>query len=92
MHKYIIERTIPGAGKLGTAELSGIASKSNAVLSELGHGVQWVQSWVTDDKVFCLYYSATAELVREHARRGGIPVDSIHEVRTIIDPTTDAPR
>ena len=92
MNKYIIERTIPGAGTLSAAQLGEITAKSNAVLNELATAVQWVQSWVTADKVFCLYYAGNAELVREHARRGGIPVDSVHEVRAIIDPTTAEPR
>lgn len=88
MNKYIIERTIPGAGKLAATDLRDISAKSNSVLGELGHAVQWVHSYVTADKVFCLYYAENAELVREHARRGGIPIDSIHEIRAIIDPTT----
>lgn len=92
MNKYVIERTIPGAGNLSAPQLRDISAKSNTVLGELAPKVQWVQSYVTADKVYCVYYAETAELVREHARRGGIPVDSVHEVRVMIDPTTAAPR
>ena len=88
MPKYIIEREIPGAGKLTTAELQGISQKSCSVLSELGPQIQWVESYVTDDKVYCVYIAPNEELVREHARQGGFPANRVSEVRTIIDPTT----
>jgi hypothetical protein len=87
MHKYIIERTIPGAGKLSGEEMAGISAKSLAVLRELGPDVQWLQTYVTGDKLFCVYIAKNAENVREHAKRGGFPVDVVHEVRCIIDPT-----
>jgi hypothetical protein len=90
MHKYIIERTLPGAGKLSATELFQVTTKSNAVLQELGPDVQWVHSYVTSDKVYCLYYAKNADIVREHARRGGIPIDTVTEVRAVIDPTTEA--
>ena len=88
MPKYIIEREIPGAGKLTAAELQGISQKSCSVLSKLGPQIQWVESYVTDDKVYCVYIAPNEELVREHARQGGFPANRVSEVRTIIDPTT----
>ena len=88
MPKYIIEREIPGAGKLTTAELQGISQKSCSVLSKLGPQIQWVESYVTDDKVYCVYIAPNEELVREHAKQGGFPTNRVSEVRTIIDPTT----
>jgi len=88
MHKYVIERDIPGAGKLSAADLQGISQKSCAVLKELGPQVHWVESYVTDDKVYCVYIAANEELVREHAKRGGFPANRISQVRTMIDPTT----
>jgi len=88
MHKYVIERDIPGAGKLSAADLQGISQKSCAVLKELRPQVQWVESYVTDDKVYCVYIAANEELVREHAKRGGFPANRISQVRTMIDPTT----
>jgi hypothetical protein len=87
MNRYIIERNIPGAGKLSQQELSAIAAKSNAVLRELGHDVQWIESFVTGDKLYCIYIAKNAELVREHARLGGFPADVVNEVRTVVDPT-----
>jgi len=88
MPKYVIERNIPGAGNLSSGELCGISQKSCGVLNELGPTIQWVNSYVTDDKIYCVYIAPNEELVREHAKRGGFPVDSIAEVRNIIDPTT----
>ena len=88
MNRYIIERNVPGAGKVSQQELSAIAGKSLAVLRELGPDVQWVESFVTGDKLYCIYVAKNAELVREHARRGGFPADAVNEVRTVIDPTT----
>jgi Protein of unknown function (DUF4242) len=88
MPKYIIERDIPGAGKLTSAELQGISQRSCTILDRLGPKIQWVQSYVTDDKVYCVYIAPTADLIREHARQGGFPANRISEVRTIIDPTT----
>ena len=88
MPKYVIEREIPGAGNLTTAELQGISAKSCGVLQDLGPSIQWVQSYVTDDKIYCVYIAANEALVREHARQGGFPANKVSEVRTTIDPTT----
>jgi len=88
MPKYVIEREIPGAGKLTSEELQGISQKSCGVLRELGPQIQWVQSYVTDDKVYCVYIAPNESMVREHAEKGGFPANSVSEVRTIIDPTT----
>lgn len=88
MPKYVIEREIPGAGKLTSEELQGISQKSCGVLNELGPQIQWVQSYVTDDKVYCVYIAPNESMVREHAEKGGFPANSVSEVRAIIDPTT----
>lgn len=88
MPKYVIERDIPGAGQLTPEQLKGIAQKSCGVLRALGPQVQWLESFVTDDKVYCLYIAPSAELVLEHARQGGFPANRVSEVRTVIDPTT----
>lgn len=79
---------MPSAGKLSARELHDISAKSCRVLRELGPQIQWLQSYVTDDKIFCVYISPTVDLIREHALRAGFPVDSVHEVKTIIDPST----
>jgi len=88
MPKYVIERTIPNAGKLSARELHEVAGKSCRILRDLGPQIQWVQSYVTDDKLFCIYIAPNPEMIREHAVRGGFPADAIREVKTIIDPTT----
>jgi len=88
MPKYVIERDIPGAGKLSAADLQGISGKSCAVLKQLGPSIQWVHSYVTDDKVYCVYVAPNEALVREHARLGGFPANRVSQVREIIDPTT----
>ena len=88
MPKYVIEREIPGAGALSAAELQGISQKSCGVLSNMGPQIQWVQSYVTGDKIYCIYIAPDADMVREHARQGGFPANSVSEVKTIIDPTT----
>jgi hypothetical protein len=88
MPKYVIEREIPGAGKLTAADLQAIAQKSCNVLNGLGPKIQWVQSYVTDDKVYCVYIAPSAEIVREHARQGGFPANRVSQVRAVIDPTT----
>jgi len=88
MPKYVIEREIPGAGQLSSAELRAISQKSCEVLQALGPDIQWVQSYVTGDKIYCVYIAPDADLIREHARCGGFPANSISEVRTMIDPTT----
>ncbi|MCL4524623.1 MAG: DUF4242 domain-containing protein [Acidobacteria bacterium] len=88
MPKYVVEREIPGAGKFTPPELQGISQKSCKVLQELGPQIQWVESYVTDNKIYCVYIAPNEEMVREHARRGGFPANRISEVRTQIDPTT----
>jgi hypothetical protein len=88
MPKYVIERELSGAGKLSPHELQAISQKSCGVLSNLGPSIQWLQSYVTDDKIYCVYIAPNEEIVREHARQGGFPADSVAEVRMIIDPTT----
>jgi Protein of unknown function (DUF4242) len=88
MPKYVIERDIPGAGKLTAQELQGISQKSCGVLREMGPQIQWVQSYVTDDKVYCVYIAPNEDAVRKHAQKGGFPANRISRVRTMIDPTT----
>jgi hypothetical protein len=88
MPKYIIEREIPGAGKLSQEQLQGISQKSCGVLNDLGPSIQWVESFVTDDKVYCVYVAPDEDLVREHAKRGGFPANKISEVKEIISPVT----
>ncbi len=88
MPKYVIEREIPGAGDLTAEQLHGISQTSCGVLSELGPQIQWVQSFVTGDKIYCIYIAPNEEIVREHATRGGFPANSIAEVKNVIDPTT----
>jgi len=88
MPKFMIERDIPGAGKLAPQELQAISQKSLGVLKELGPQIQWVQSYVTDDKVYCVYVAPNEEAVRKHAQLGGFPANRISQVRSVIDPTT----
>lgn len=88
MPKFIIEREIPGAGQLGAGDLHGIAVKSCGVLRDLGPSIQWVESYVSDDKIYCVYIAPDAALVREHARQGGFPADKVSQIRRSIDPTT----
>ena len=88
MPKYVIEREIPGAGKLSAQELQGISQKSCGVLNEMGPQIQWVQSYVTDEKIYCVYIAPNEEMVREHAQKGGFPANRISEVKSVIDPTT----
>ena len=88
MPKYVIERGIPGLGGLSDEELQGVAQKSCGVLNEMGGDVQWIQSYVTDDKMFCVYIAPNPERVREHAHRGGFPADAVLRVHTVVDPTT----
>lgn len=88
MPKYVIERELPGAGKLSAQELQSISQTSCGVLSAMGPQIQWVQSYVTGDKIYCVYIAPNAELVREHAQRGGFPANLVSEVTTMIDPTT----
>jgi Protein of unknown function (DUF4242) len=88
MPKYVIEREIPGAGKLSKAELQGISQKSCGVLNKMGPQIQWLQSYVTGDKVYCVYIAPNEKAVREHAEQGGFPANRISQVMTVIDPTT----
>jgi uncharacterized protein DUF4242 len=88
MPKYVIERELPGAGKLTPQELHAISQKSCSVLRKLGPQVQWVHSYVTHDKIYCVYIAPNEEMVREHARQGGFPANRISEVKSVIDPTT----
>lgn len=88
MPKYLIERELPGAGKLSPKDLQGIAQKSCSVLNRLGPQIQWKESYVTADKIYCVYVAPNEEMVREHARQGGFPANRISEITTVIDPTT----
>jgi hypothetical protein len=88
MPQYVIEREIPGAGKLSDAELQEVARKSVGVLKEMGPGIKWLHSYVTGDKVYCVYLAPDEETIREHARRGGFPANRISAVRRMIDPST----
>ena len=88
MPKYIIERDIPNAGALSAGELQGISQKSCGVLSDMGPKIQWLESYVTDDKVYCVYIAPDEATVKEHAEKGGFPANRISQIRTTIDPTT----
>jgi hypothetical protein len=88
MPEFVIEREIPGASKLTEAELREVSLKSLEVLKELGPEIRWIQSFVTDDKIYCIYYAPDEALIREHARRGNFPANRIAAVRRLIDPTT----
>jgi hypothetical protein len=88
MPKYVIERDLPGAGSFSGEQLRAVAQKSCAVLENLGPQIQWVQSYVTDDKIYCVYIAPNASLVREHASQGGFPANRVSEVKAIIDPAT----
>ena len=88
MPKYVIEREIPEAGKLSGEQLQAISQKSCGVLKELGPQIQWIQSHVTDDKIYCVYIAPNEEMVREHAKQGGFPANRVSEVKQVIDPTT----
>lgn len=88
MPKYVIERELPGAGKIPPQDLQAISQKSCSVLKGLGPQIQWVQSYVTDDKIYCIYIAPNKEMVLEHAKQGGFPANSVAEVKCMIDPTT----
>jgi hypothetical protein len=88
MPKYIIERDIPGAGKLSAGELKAISQKSCSVLNKMGPQIQWLQSYVTGDKIYCVYIAPTEKAIRDHAQQGGFPANRVSEVTTVIDPTT----
>jgi Protein of unknown function (DUF4242) len=88
MPKYVIEREIPGVGNMSPQDLHSVSQKSCSVLRDLGPQIQWVQSYVTGDKIYCVYIAPNENMVREHANKGGFPADRISEVKSIIDPTT----
>lgn len=88
MHKYVIEREIPGAGKMTAEELRAISERSCAALEKLGQGIQWVESFVTENKVYCVYYAKDKEIIKVHAQCGGFPVNRIEKVNTMISPVT----
>jgi hypothetical protein len=88
MPKFVIERELPGAGNLSAVDLQGVSEKSCSVLRNLGPQIQWVQSYVTDDKVYCVYIAPNEAMIREHARQGGFPANKISQVRSVIDPTS----
>ena len=88
MPQYLIERNVPGAGKLTSDELKAISQKSCSVLNQLGPQIQWVHSYVTADQLYCIYRAPSEEMVREHARLGGFPANRVSEITTVIDPTT----
>ena len=91
MPTYVIEREIPGAGKLSAQDLQAISQKSCGVLKDMGPQIQWLHSYVTDDKIYCVYIAPDEASVREHAQQGGFPANSVARVRTVIDPTTADP-
>ncbi|HEY0385252.1 MAG TPA: DUF4242 domain-containing protein [Pyrinomonadaceae bacterium] len=88
MPKYIIEREMPGVGELSASELQGASQKSCSVLSGMGPQIQWVESYVTGDKLYCVYIAPNEEMIEEHARQGGFPANRISEIKSVIDPTT----
>jgi hypothetical protein len=88
MPKFVIERELPGAGDLSPAQLQAVSQKSCGVLKNLGPQIQWVHSYVTQDKIYCIYIAPDEKLIREHATQGGFPANKISEVKTMIDPTT----
>ena len=88
MPKYVIEREVPGAGKMTEAEVKAVSMRSLGVLAELGPKIQWLHSYVTDDKVYCVYWAPDEETIREHARRGGFPANRVSAVRRLIDPSS----
>ena len=88
MPKYVIEREIPGAGNLSPQELQSVSQKSCTVLQNLGPQIQWLHSYVTGDKIYCIYIAPNEEMIREHAQQGGFPANRISEIKTVIDPTT----
>jgi hypothetical protein len=86
MHRYVIERDLPGAGTLPEDQLQKVRATSNEALNETGPGIQWVQSFVTEDRIYCHYLAENEEMVREHARRAGLPATKVSEVRSVVDP------
>jgi hypothetical protein len=92
MPKFVIEREVPGAGKMTTQQLQDLSGKSCSVLQSMGPQIQWLQSYVVDDKIYCVYIAPDEKAVREHAKRGGFPANRVSEVKAMIDPTTAEPR
>ena len=92
MPKYVVERELPGAGKLSKSDLHGISVKSCEVLKDMGPQIQWVESYVTDDKIYCVYIAPDENMIREHAKQGGFPATKISAIRNMIDPTTSEQR
>jgi hypothetical protein len=88
MPKYVIERVVPGAGKMSAEDLKALSQRSCNVLSNMGPQIQWIQSYVTDNKIYCVYVAPNEEMIREHARLGGFPANQVSSVKTIIDPTS----
>jgi hypothetical protein len=88
MPKFVIERELPGAGKLSPQELQAVSQKSCSVLRDMGPEIQWLHSYVTDNKIYCIYIAPDEKAIREHASRGGFPANSVSQVRTVIDPTS----
>jgi hypothetical protein len=88
MPKFVIERELPGAGRLSRDELRAVSQKSVGILQDMGPKIQWVHTYVTDDKLYCVYNAPSDQLIREHAKCGGFPANRISQVRTVIDPTT----
>ena len=88
MPKYVIERVVPGASKMSPSDLKAMSQRSCNVLNQLGPQIQWVQSYVTDNKIYCVYIAPNEEMVREHASQGGFPANRVSEIKSIIDPTT----
>ena len=88
MPKFVIERDLPGAGRLSPQELKGVAQKSCSVLAKMGPQIQWLQSYVTADKIYCVYIAPNEEMIREHASQGGFPANRVSEIKSVIDPTT----
>ncbi|HWF90855.1 MAG TPA: DUF4242 domain-containing protein [Terriglobales bacterium] len=88
MPKYVIEREVPGVGQLSSEQMQAISQTSCGVLQKLGPQIQWVESYVTEDKIYCIYIAPNEEIVREHARQGGFPANKVSEIKTVIDPTT----
>ncbi|MDQ3276879.1 MAG: DUF4242 domain-containing protein [Bacteroidota bacterium] len=88
MPRFVIERELPGAGKLSQQDLQGISQKSCSVLADLGPSIQWVESYVTEDKIYCVYQAPNKEIIRQHAEMGGFPANRIEEIATVISPVT----
>ena len=88
MPRYVIERELPGAGKLSQEELKAVSQKSCDVLRGLGTGIQWIESFVTDDKIYCIYHASDKEIILEHAQQGGFPANRVEEIKTMISPVT----